>query len=512
MKCSQTLAKAREYEVREGALVPAEERPVYHFSPWVGWLNDPNGFTYYNGQYHLFYQYNPYSTYWDSMHWGHAVSDDLVRWTYLPCALAPDEPYDDAGCFSGSAVPLPDGRLLLIYTGCQSENLDPDGKWPQMQCLAVGDGIDFVKYEGNPVLREQDLPPAGDIYEFRDPYIWTCQDGTFRTLAANASLEGSRATQLTMYRSDDGFHWERDKVLFEDVLKIGVMWECPSFFPLDGSQVLMASPMNMEEEEANGSIRFPKGNNVCYMIGSYHDEEGVFRLHRSETGDAAYDPVDCGLDFYAPQVRNMPDGRCIMIGWMQDPQTSNLHDDVGKIFGQYTIPRELSLRDGRLMQKPVRELEAYRKDRVSYRNVAVGADEVVLPGISGRAVDLELSLQAKDCKVFRLRFAKNDQYYSELRWEPARALLTVDRSRSGQSESYIKERTIEIANRTDSDLNHELRLRILLDRWSAEVFVNGGEQVLSMTHFTDLSADGITFRADGSANLTVTQYRIDCGD
>lgn len=108
------LETAREFERKEAARIPAASRPAFHLSPVVGWMNDPNGFSYYGGRYHLFYQYHPYNTVWGPMHWGHAASADLLHWDYLPCALAPDTAADAAGCFSGSAIPLPDGELLLL--------------------------------------------------------------------------------------------------------------------------------------------------------------------------------------------------------------------------------------------------------------------------------------------------------------------------------------------------------------------------------------------------------------
>ena len=112
-----TLQKARAYEAEHGAAISPAERPAYHMTPYVGWLNDPNGFSYYKGKYHQFYQYNPYDVRWAPMHWGHAVSTDLLHWEYLPCALAPDSPADNGpGCFSGSATEMDDGKQLLMYT------------------------------------------------------------------------------------------------------------------------------------------------------------------------------------------------------------------------------------------------------------------------------------------------------------------------------------------------------------------------------------------------------------
>ena len=103
-----TLERARAYEKKAAAAISAHQRPAYHLSPITGWMNDPNGFSYYNGEYHLFYQYHPYKTSWAAMHWGHAVSHDLLHWRYLPAALAPDQDYDSLGCFSGTAATLPD--------------------------------------------------------------------------------------------------------------------------------------------------------------------------------------------------------------------------------------------------------------------------------------------------------------------------------------------------------------------------------------------------------------------
>ena len=115
MPCHMTkLEAARAFERRAAARIPAADRPGFHLTPPVGWMNDPNGFCFYHGAYHLFFQYYPYDTVWGPMHWGHATSADLLHWTYLPCALAPDTDADAAGCFSGSAAPLPDGRLLLM--------------------------------------------------------------------------------------------------------------------------------------------------------------------------------------------------------------------------------------------------------------------------------------------------------------------------------------------------------------------------------------------------------------
>ena len=221
---SQTLREARKYEETYDKRIALEDRPGFHLSTRVGWLNDPNGFSFYEGKYHLFYQYHPYDPYWGPMHWGHAVSEDLLHWEYLPAALAPDMSYDRDGCFSGSAVSLPDGRQLLMYTGVKRIPLEEGGfRDEQTQCLAVGDGLDYEKYEKNPVLDVENIPEGCSKADFRDPKMWVNEDGTYSCVVANRAADGSG--QLLLYTSQDGFEWKFKSVLIENHNRFGVMWE-----------------------------------------------------------------------------------------------------------------------------------------------------------------------------------------------------------------------------------------------------------------------------------------------
>ena len=146
----------------------AKMRQRFHFMAEAGWINDPNGLIFFKNQYHFFYQYNPYDSYWGAMHWGHAVSNDMVHWEYLPIALAPSEHYDNherGGCFSGSSIEH-DGKLYLVYTGAANYG---DG-FVQTQCLAYSeDGIHFEKYEKNPIIT---APEGYEQENFRDPKVW----------------------------------------------------------------------------------------------------------------------------------------------------------------------------------------------------------------------------------------------------------------------------------------------------------------------------------------------------
>ena len=150
---SEMVEKARKYELEESMKVAQDDRPVYHFSNPVGWMNDPNGFSDYKGEHHLFFQYYPYATHWDSMHWGHAKSADFIKWDYLPAALAPDQNYDNFGVFSGSAIE--DGeKQILIYTGVEEKVIENGKKCiRQNQCVAIGNGVEYEKIKNNQIGR-----------------------------------------------------------------------------------------------------------------------------------------------------------------------------------------------------------------------------------------------------------------------------------------------------------------------------------------------------------------------
>lgn len=182
-------------------------RQHFHFMPQVGWLNDPNGLIYFKGKYHFFYQFYPYEGFWGMMHWGHAISDDLVHWEYLPVALAPSEVYDNhlkGGCFSGSAVAY-NNKLFIAYTGTTNNG----NGFEQTQCIAYSeDGIHFEKYAGNPVIT---APKGVSPDQFRDPKVWE-HDGTFYMVCG--ASRNNRA-QALLYKSSNMFDWEFVNVLAE---------------------------------------------------------------------------------------------------------------------------------------------------------------------------------------------------------------------------------------------------------------------------------------------------------
>ena len=496
---SQILRDARRYEAIAEQAIPPESKPDFHLSARVGWMNDPNGFSWYKGQYHLFYQYYPYDTKWGVMHWGHAVSSDLLHWEHLPAALAPDTLADRDGCFSGSAVELPDGRQLLLYTGVVNQKSLP-GENPvstQLQCAAIGDGIDYEKCAENPILTEADLPANGSIHDFRDPKAWRESDGSYRCVIGNRA--GEESGQLLYYSSQDALHWKFESVLAENNDRYGSMWECPDFFELDGRAVVLISPQDMLPE----GFEYHNGNGTVCLIGRFNEETKQF----VEEADQA---IDYGIDFYAPQTLLTPDGRRVMIAWMQNWDTLVVTAHKAPWCGQMTLPRELSIRNGRLYQWPVRELERLRSNRVAYQNVNFEG-ELTLEGIRGRKVDLTVTIRPGDpdnvYKKFSVWFGKNDRFHTALSFRPYESILKIDRKFSGSRRAVIHQRRCKVP-----DHGGELTFRMILDRFSVEIFVNQGEQTLSATMFTEQEADGFRFYADGKVSLDVEKYDLDAAD
>ena len=489
---SQRLLFARAYESEAMQHIPAEMRPQYHLSPCVGWMNDPNGFSFYQGKYHLFYQYHPYKTEWDDMHWGHAVSDDLLHWEYLPAALAPDEWYDADGCFSGSAAELDDGKQLLLYTGIRKLSHDSEDAL-QVQCVAVGDGLNYEKYDRNPVIGTDDLPSGLSPYNFRDPKIWREADGTFRCIIGACDEE--QMGRLLLYRSENGLSWHFESVFAINDGRFGMMWECPDFFSLEGRDVLVISPQYMLPE----GFEYHNGNGTVCMFGHLDDERRHFTFDHHQS-------IDYGIDFYAPQTILTPDGRRVMIGWMQnwDACQNGRKDQLW--YGQMSLPRELSIRNGRLYQQPLKELEQYRRNRVVYENVTVGED-LELPGIEGRCVELLIRIRPKDpeklFQKFSLRFAKNDKYRSSLSYRPFESVVKIDRKCSGSRRAIIHQRRCLVP-----DKNGELTMRVFLDRFSVEAFLNDGEQVMTAVITTEQSARRISFHAIGDVVIDVEKYDL----
>lgn len=487
---SEQLKKAREYEKEVLSKAKLAPKQAFHVCAPVGWINDPNGFSLYKGEYHLFYQYHPYSVVWGPMHWGHVKTKDFIKWEQLSCALAPDREYDVQGCFSGSAIEW-NGKHVLFYTGvAEKVKLDGTHSVRQTQCVAVGDGHNYEKILQNPVIIADSLPEGSSREDFRDPKAWVDGDCIYLVVGSRAK-DGSG--QIPLYRSKDLVSWEFITIIDCCNNEYGAMWECPDFFHLNGKQVLIISPQDILASNTG----FHNGHNTAYIIGTYDKETHSFTREKVQV-------LDYGLDFYAPQTVETEDGRRIMIGWLQS-WDNHLYPHKFGWSGSMSIPRELRIEDGILCQLPVKELANYYTETVTYSNLSI-RNATALDGVYGRFNDLNVLIHGGDYKVFRIRLACGGGKYTSLIFNKDENTFTIDREFSGLARDVISRRTIKILDKKES-----INIRVVMDRYSIEVFINDGRQVMSMLIFTEIEADGIEFDAEGCALVDIERHEIAVG-
>ena len=323
----------------------------YHFEPTAGWINDPNGLCFYNGQYHAFFQYNPYAPRWDTMHWGHAVSEDLIHWTQMETALYPDQPYEDeGGCFSGSAVEK-DGMLYLLYTAVSR-------KLGEAQALASSrDGIRFDKCADNPLIRQGPYCTAeGRNPDFRDPKVIFAFGKYCMVLGACNGTQG----QVLLYTSLDLIRWQYEGILYASDA-FGGTPECPDLYPLGDKWVLMFSAIK------------PTVASTVFVVGEFDG-------HSFTAEQEFYSEL--GPDFYAPQSFEAPDGRRILISWFY--RWDKELPEGAQTAGALSIPREVTLRDGRIYNYPVAEARHLLTETCPY--VQICGTTVTVSGLDGREI------------------------------------------------------------------------------------------------------------------------------
>ena len=438
------------------------QRPRYHYLPPANWMNDPNGVIHWQGQYHLFYQYNPNGAFHADMHWGHAVSEDLIHWADLPVALAPDEPYDESGVFSGCAVNN-DGVPTIIYTGTQGERSSV-----QTQCIATSsDGLlTWEKYADNPVIR--DVPPESrQNRDFRDPFVW--REGDMWYMALGSRIEGVGGT-VFLYRSPDLVHWDYLNPLFTgDIATNGVIWECPNFFRLGDQWVLIVS-----------SHLGNKTGIVLYFVGDYAD-------HR-------FTPVYEGvLDYsylYAPLSLQDDHGRRLLWGWLREGRTVEAQKAAGWA-GVQSIPRALTLNQGRLVMQPVPELEAFRGKHHHFSDIDLASEMPV--NISGLALDFEIRFEG-DLLDLRLACAPDGSEQTRVIYDSNRNELRVDR---GQSSLLNNVDTNSEVAPHPLEAGEPLELRILLDGSVLEIIANGRTSLTSRIYPSQATSQGVRLFGEG---------------
>lgn len=455
----EPLQKARTYVEENCSLVNKQYVPKFHLAPPLGWMNDPNGFSKYQEEYHLFYQYNPYDSVWGTIHWGHAKSRDGITWEHLPVALAPDQIYDRGGCYSGSAIEK-DGILYLMYTGHIE---DEPGKYEENQNIAFSeDGIHFQKYENNPVLTNADVPEGTSRTDFRDPKVFE-RDGEYYCLIGSKTT--SEEGQILLYRSKDLFSWEYVSIFLEPHPALGKVAECPDLllFPEKDYLFVSAADVNNGEEIIS---------HISYAIAGKVDwEKKKFIIQEIQ-------PIDSGLDFYAPQTLKEAD-HYLMVAWMQHwRRTFPTNERNHHWLGQMTLPRMLTLQNGEWHQAVIPSIQEHLQC-ISKKNNQVFE---IARKLSEEMVNyLYLEISAEELRDFSIAFG-NEREHVSLSFSHKENQVHFNR---GEMEQKIYEREIEKSRShfQRKSLEKPLIIECYMDTSSIEVIIDQSGSLSSTFYF-----------------------------
>lgn len=462
-----------------------ETRYTYHLMGEMGWINDPNGFVYYQDEYHLFYQHHPYSSMWGPMHWGHATSDDLIKWDYLPIALAPH--VLDAGggaAFSGSAIDV-DGSLYLMYT----EN------WVgyQHQVMAKSeDGISFeLINEGLPVIDQEDLPFYANPVDFRDPKIFE-KDGTYYAVIGSRQINDFG--QVLLFSSENLTDWEYVGPVIQGSQNthyiLGYMFECPDIFELSGQEVLIMSPQQIPgHRNTHGTV---------YVVGNLNYETGLLEGYEL----SQIKEIDYGFDFYAPQTMIDAKGRRIMVAWMQSWNRSPMTAHLGWA-GAMTVPRVIELnQDHQLIQNPVEEIEAYRINHQIHSGTHQG---IFNTGFRGNTSDMEITFFPENGKSGVTVFADENNKGVHIYYENGKIIMDrTDRMNGRHPGDFYNKTEVPVELNEDGSIT----IRILLDRYSVEVFVNGGLYAMTSTIYASDVSHSLLLFSDEETRFDVNYWNL----
>lgn len=450
-------------------------RPSYHFTPDSMWMNDPNGLVFHNGLYHLFYQYYPDATVWGPMHWGHAVSSDMLHWDHQPIALYPDSL---GYIFSGSAVFDAEnssglgtdgkGPLIAIFTHHQADLEKSGSQVFQYQSIAYSndEGKTWTKYANNPVIANP------GIRDFRDPKVF------YYEAEKNWRLILAAQNKVLLYRSEDLLHWTQDGSFGDTWGNHGGVWECPDLFPLTTEAGITKWVMLVSINPGG-----PQGGSATqYFVGEYDGKTFVpSQTERYENENALW--IDSGTDNYAGVTwSGVPKsaGRRLFIGWMSNWNYATTVP-TERWRSANTLARELSLYEDQgtyfVSSFPVAETKAIEKVVTNLGPMEISAD-TTLYELPTAAMKIHLRFQKPASGLIAVRVSNSEGEYLDVGYNAEEDRYFVDRSFAG-SHDFNK----EFADYFDAACvyNHdEVELDIYLDEASVELFADRGKLV--MTH------------------------------
>lgn len=452
-----------ELEELHNSLKKSLWRTQYHVQTLYGLLNDPNGFSWYNGKWHLFYQWFPFGAVHGLKYWYHVTSEDLVHWHNEGIGLKPDTWYDNKGCYSGSAL-VEDDLCYLAYTGNNR-----DEKWIRhpYQMLAAMNRDGIIKKHDEPII---DPDPSYTEHQ-RDPKIFKRDEDDMYYILMGAQSPDQKG-HLVMYRSASIYEgWKKlGELKVRGFDSFGYMCECPDIERIGDKYVLLFSPQGIEPDGDSFRNKF---NNV-YLIGD------LDLYHMEFIPDGPMKELDNGFDFYAAQCacQNKIRNTAVLEGWFGCADYTYGPTDEEGWSGLMTMPRLLTIKDGKLLQKPAEDIDSIKK-KLLFEAKKGSVVQDSMHALMPRAGILEIDNADDNDFCFNLFTWGRDRGF-EIAYNSAKKRLTIDKSsmRNVVNAEYGTDRSITL----EDGVRH---LQVFVDHSSVEIFVNNGEAVMSARIFPE---------------------------
>ncbi|HJA91122.1 MAG TPA: sucrose-6-phosphate hydrolase [Candidatus Jeotgalibaca merdavium] len=473
---------SEEYVNQLRASVQASKwRQTFHVQPETGLLNDPNGFSYHDGKWHLFYQAFPYGPVHGLKSWYKAESKDLIHWESQGSAILPDTDYDSHGAYSGSALPVGDD-LRIFYTG---NVRDEEWNRSSYQLGAVMKKDKILKLE-KPLI---DHIPEGYTGHFRDPQVFEHENSYYLVIGAQTNQEQGK---ILVYHSDDLKRWSLLGPLSFTKESMGYMIECPHLVGLSKTPILIFCPQGLDKT----ILDYDNLNPNAYIIGDFVDFQSL-----TFEGTTELRNLDDGFDVYASQAIDAPDGRTLCVSWLGLPENEYPVYQDGWT-NCLSLVKELKVKGNQLYQYPVEEMN--KTKRLLEEKAEKVNGMVTLHQLDENVYELEILLPENQQGTLYLLANKERTRYLKVDFDSERGLVEVDRTNVG----------IEKINETKSTRqskllpNKELKMNIFVDTSSVEIFFNDGMKVLSSLTFPE-KEDTFIFLEMKESHVSTRLFKIE---